>query len=284
MFKVIMLIYISSLIKIVNKMTRGFIPLFLYIISVSVQAVPISEQLDNADYLNGKKTFQQRCSACHTLAENSANIIGPNLWHIFDRGVGDDINFSYSDSMGSSDLIWDIELIYKFLRDPRKLFPDTNMVIPEPVSKELLIDMIAFMMLETDAPNKPNIERAFLAETIDKSLPISERFPSFWNHLMSNTTHYRLVTNNTEFEFDAYFNTNGSVSTNLKGVTGFWHVTDHDMFCYAIHHLPFSTSEFVECFPIAAMAIPRFAKELWRSKPIEGTILHGGILPGRPTN
>ena len=148
----------------VNKMTRAFISIFLYIFSVIVQAVPTYEELDNADYLKGKQAFQQRCSACHTLAENSANIIGPNLWHIFDRGVGDDINFSYSASMGSSDLIWDIELIYKFLRDPRKFFSDTNMIIPEPVPKEFLADMIAFMMLETDAPNKPNIQRVFIAE------------------------------------------------------------------------------------------------------------------------
>ncbi len=99
---------------------------------------------------------------------------------------------------------------------------------------------------------------------------------------MFNTTHYRLITNNNEIEFDAYFNTDGSVSTNLKDTIGFWHVTNKDMFCYAIHRIPFSISEFVECFPIGAMAIPRFAKELWRSKPKEGVILHGGILPGRP--
>ena len=104
-------------------MIRGFTVLFFYIISASVHAIPTAEQLDKADYLNGKNAFQQRCSACHTLAANSANIIGPNLWHIFNRGVGEDINFKYSDSMGSSGLIWDKELIYKFLRGPQQLFP-----------------------------------------------------------------------------------------------------------------------------------------------------------------
>ena len=263
-------------------MIKGLTLLFFCIISLSVHALPTIEELEKADYLSGKNGFQQRCSACHTLAENSANLIGPNLWHIFNRGVGDDIDFRYSDSMGSSDLIWDKELVYKFLRGPQTLFPDSNMIIPEPVPEALLTDMIAFMMIETDAPYKPNIERIFIAETIDKSLPISARFPSFWNHLMFNTTHYKLITNNKEIEFDAYFNTDGSVSTNLNGTMGFWHVTNKDMFCYAIHRIPFSISEFVECFPIGAMAIPRFAKELWRSKPKEGAILHGGILPGRP--
>lgn len=255
---------------------------FLCFLSTATLASPTTDELDNADYLNGKNAFQQRCSACHTLAADSANIVGPNLWQIFGKGVGEDTSFNYSSSMASSDLIWDKELIYKFLQGPQKLFPASTMVIPEPVPKEYLIDMIAFMMIETDAANKPKIERTFIAEIIDKSLPISERFPSFWNHLMTNTTHYRLVHSDNQIEFDAYFNTDGSVSTNLNGVSGFWHITEKDMFCYAIHRLPFSTSEFVECFPIAAMAIPRFAKELWRSKPKEDLMLYGGILPGRP--
>ena len=60
-------------------MIKGLTLLFFCIISASVQAVPTVEQLEKADYLSGKNVFQQRCSACHTLAENSANLIGPNL-------------------------------------------------------------------------------------------------------------------------------------------------------------------------------------------------------------
>ncbi len=64
-----------------------------------------SEALDNADYISGKTTFQQRCSACHTLAENSANLVGPNLWHIFDQTIGKVTGFSYSEGMKESELI-----------------------------------------------------------------------------------------------------------------------------------------------------------------------------------
>ena len=155
---------------------------FLCFLSTATLASPTNDELDNADYLSGKNAFQQRCSACHTLAADSANIVGPNLWQIFGKGVGEDTSFNYSSSIASSDLIWDKELIYKFLQGPQKLFPASTMVIPEPVPKEYLIDMIAFMMIETDAANKPKIERTFIAEIIDKSLPISKRFPRFWNH------------------------------------------------------------------------------------------------------
>ena len=99
---------------------------------------------------------------------------------------------------------------------------------------------------------------------------------------MNNTTHYRLVTANSELEFDAYFNTNGSVGTSIESVQGFWHVNKRDMFCYVLYGLPVALDQFVECFPVAAMAIPRFSRELWHSEPKKGVQLYGGIMPGRP--
>jgi len=174
-----------------------------------------SEALDNADYISGKTTFQQRCSACHTLAENSANLVGPNLWHIFDQTIGKVTGFSYSKGMKESDLIWTPDLMANFLQDPQKLFPDTRMFIPEPVPANFITDLVAFVMFETDAANKPKIEKPQPRQLVNSELPLSDRFPSFWNHLMTNTTHYRLVTAEGELEFDAYFNTNGSVGTSL---------------------------------------------------------------------
>ena len=67
---------------------------FLCFFSTVVLATPTTDQLDNADYLNGKNAFQQRCSACHTLAADSANIVGPNLCQIFGRSVGEDPDYN----------------------------------------------------------------------------------------------------------------------------------------------------------------------------------------------
>ena len=99
---------------------------------------------------------------------------------------------------------------------------------------------------------------------------------------MTNTSRYRLVSDGGELVFKAYFNEDGSVTSDLESIRGFWHVNERDMFCYALYGLPYNPSEFVECFPVAAMAIPRFAEELWESKPADGVVAYGGILPGRP--
>jgi len=260
----------------------GLFCCLMLIQSLGVSLELNSDTLGNANYQSGKITFQQRCSACHTLADNSANLAGPNLWNVFDRSIGKAPGFNYSQDLRETDLIWTPNVLASFLQNSETVFRYTTMRIPEPVPENLLNDLIAFIMVETDAPNKPNIEKPVLDQLIDRELPLSERFPSFWNHLMNNTTHYRLVTVNSELEFNAYFNTDGSIRTSIEGVQGFWHMNEGDMFCYALYGLPVAVDQFVECFPVAAMAIPRFSRELWHSEPQKGVQLYGGIMPGRP--
>ena len=74
----------------------------------------------------------------------------------------------------------------------------------------------------------------------------------------------------------------GSVGSSHESIRGFWHVDERDFFCYALFGIPLVPTQFVECFPVAVMAIPRFAEELWASHPVPGVTLHGGIMAGRP--
>jgi cytochrome c2 len=237
------------------------------------------ESLVAADYKQGRLTFQQRCSACHTLAEDSSNLIGPNLFGVFGAEAGSKESFAYSAGMKDSGLIWTPEAVGEFVAGPAAMVPGTSMMLPEPVPAADRTAMVSFMMLETGGADwpRPEIE----ADALPEGASIAEKYPSFWNHMMSNTTHYRLVTAEGEYEFDAYFNEDGSVTSNTK-VKGFWHVDERDFFCYALHRIPVEPKQFVECFPIIAMSIPRFSQELWESKPATGVTLHGGILPGRP--
>lgn len=158
------------------------------------------------------------------------------------------------------------------------------MGIPEPVPAGERAALIAFMLVETGAVDWPRPENAMADAQADTSLPYAERFPSFWNHLMFNTTRYRWEdpARGEEFRFDAYFKTDGTVATSEKGLDGFWHINERNFFCYALKGLPVGVGSMVECFPVAAMAIPRFAEELWVSSPQGEVKLHGGMVPGRP--
>ena len=242
------------------------------------------ESLQTADYMKGKQTFQGRCSACHTLGDNSGDIAGPNLWGVFDRVAGSKPEFDFSATLVAADFQWTPDELDAWLADPTGYLPGNIMGIPEPVPAKDRLDLISFMLIETGAVDWERPETAFAESQQDRSLPPSERFPSFWNHLMYNTVNYRWENEaaGEEFAFEAYNKVDGSIATSFKGMTGFWYITEKDFFCYALTGMPVGVGHMVECFPVAAMAIPRFAEELWVSKPQKGVELHGGMLPGRP--
>ena len=225
----------------------------------------------------------RRCRACHPLADRGANRTGPNLWGVFDRQVGTlDAYENFSDALKAADFVWTPDTLNAWLADPRGFLEGNEMAIPEAVPENERAPIISFLMIETGAVDWPVPENAFADAQADKSKPPAERFPSFWNHLMTNTSRYRWERGEEELKFDAYFNTDGSIDTSIDGMNGFWHITDKDFFCYALKGMPVDPGNMVECFPIAAMAIPRFAEELWTSRPYDDVSLHGGIVPGRP--
>ena len=159
------------------------------------------------------------------------------------------------------------------------------MLIPEPVPEADRTALLSFMLLEVGGADWPKPANATVQQKIDLTRPLAERFPSFFNHLMTNTTRYRMETPGGEVRFDTYFNADGSVSSSEKTIRGFWNTVERkgmEFFCYALDGIPARPSQLVECFPIVAMVIPRFANPLWTSKPTEGVILHGGIIAGRP--
>ena len=265
-------------------MTRFFVifALSLSVSTASSQEILTRDALAGADYMAGRLTFLQRCSACHTLADGALDLQGPNLFGMFKRTVGTLESFAFSPTLEAADFRWTPDRMEAWLADPEGYLPGNTMLMPEPVPEELRLDVISFMMVETGAADweRPDVQTTVSAE--ERARPPEERFPSFWNHLMTNTTRYRWVEGDTELKFDVYYNTDGSVSSSREGVIGFWHITERDMFCYALTGLPMEPPYMVQCFPVAAMAIPRFAEELWQSSPAENVTLYGGIVPGRP--
>lgn len=238
------------------------------------------EELRNADYQRGRVVFLQRCSACHTLNEGGLALAGPNLWLLFERRVGSAAGFEFSDTLKKADFRWTPDQLSRWISDPAGFLAGNRMLIPEAVPASDRIPLLSFLMVETGAADWPRPE---LPATVDNSeLPLAERFPSFYNHLMTNTTRFRVVTPDGDLVFRAYFQEDGSITGSPDSVRGFWHVDERSMFCFAMYGLPREPKEFIQCFPIAAMAIPRFAEELWESKLTSGLTAYGGILPGRP--
>ena len=162
-----------------------FLILFFGFLSFPVVADDFSrEALIDADYKQGRLAFQQRCSACHTLGEGS-HLVGPNLGGVFGDKPGQKEGFNYSDAMRSAEFEWTPESVGEFIAEPAALVPGTNMMIPEGVPAADRVAMVAFIMLETGAADweRPVIED----EALPEDASYAERYPSFWNHMMTNT-------------------------------------------------------------------------------------------------
>lgn len=251
--------------------------------SANAQTSITRDQLVAADYVKGRAAFQSRCSACHTLAESSADLAGPALYGMFGRKVGAKPGFAFSASLKKPGFTWTPDRLADWLADPKGYLPGNVMLIPEAAPERDRVNMISFMMVEAGAADWPRPVIVNANADTDLTKPPSERFPSFWNHMMFNTVRYAFERpGEAEYVVDIYYNEDGSVASNQMGLTGFWHITAQNMFCYALKGLAVEPGVVVECVPVAAMSIPRFNERLWQSKGWQGRIVHGGILPGRP--
>jgi cytochrome c2 len=238
-------------------------------------------QLVAANYRQGMLAFQQRCSACHSLADGGTDLIGPNLYGVFKRRAGEKADFVFSAAMKKAAFPWDVARMYDLIGNPKGL-PGSTMLLPEPVPEADRVALISYMMVETGAADWPRPPMPRAATNVAANAPLAERFPTFWNHLMTNTARYKLTHAGQETRFDIYFNTNGTVTGSSPQLRGFWRETPGEMFCYALQGIPSEPKQLIECFPIVAMSIPRFRDELWTSEPAPGVKLTGGIVAGRP--
>ncbi|MCF8471354.1 MAG: c-type cytochrome [Sphingomonadaceae bacterium] len=69
----------------------------------------------------------QACAACHTISNDRANGMGPNLRGIFGRRAATVQGFNYSNAMKRSKIIWNASEIDAFIANPRAKVPGNSM-------------------------------------------------------------------------------------------------------------------------------------------------------------
>jgi cytochrome c len=78
---------------------------------------------------NGEAQFR-RCLPCHAVGEGAANKVGPQLNGIVDSMVASLPEYNYSQTLtdaGNEGLEWDRQLLTRYLKSPRHVFPGTSM-------------------------------------------------------------------------------------------------------------------------------------------------------------
>jgi len=96
-----------------------------------------------ADIAAGQAIFN-RCKICHAL-EAGKNMVGPSLHGIFGRKAGTADNFTYSEAMKSSGIVWGDDTLTKYLRNPQEVVPGAKMAFPGIKDEKQIADLLAYL-------------------------------------------------------------------------------------------------------------------------------------------
>ena len=111
----------------------------LWLALVSFLALPRSGKAQSGEH--GKELFEKRCTGCHALDKEKE---GPRLRGVYGRTSGTVTSFQYSEALKTAHITWDAASLDKWLADPEKFVPDSDMAF-QIVRAEERTDIIAYL-------------------------------------------------------------------------------------------------------------------------------------------
>jgi cytochrome c len=86
--------------------------------------IPHPGEAEGPSLSRGKETFEKRCGGCHSLDRDKE---GPRLRGVYGRPSGSVSSFNYSTALKSAHINWDAQSLDKWLTDPDKVVPNSDM-------------------------------------------------------------------------------------------------------------------------------------------------------------
>jgi cytochrome c len=93
----------------------------------------------------GQRAFRKLCASCHQVGPSAGAAFGPQLNGIFGRRAGTTPDYSYSNAMKNSGLVWDEANLRRFLKSPDALVPGTRMRFWGLGLDDKLDDLLAYL-------------------------------------------------------------------------------------------------------------------------------------------
>ena len=116
-----------------------------------VEAVDIKALLAMGDVAHGEKVFK-KCSACHMIAADGKNKIGPNLWGVIGRTAGAIDDYNYSKAMKAYAKEWTFEEMNSYLIKPQAYIKGTKMAFAGLRKEKDRASVILYMNSKSASP------------------------------------------------------------------------------------------------------------------------------------
>ncbi len=113
--------------------------------------VDIKALLAMGDLAHGEKVFK-KCSACHQIASDGKNMIGPNLWSVIGRTAGSVSDYKYSKAMIAYAKEWSFEEMNSYLIKPQAYIKGTKMAFAGLRKEKDRASVILYMNSKSDIP------------------------------------------------------------------------------------------------------------------------------------
>ena len=108
-------------------------------------------ELALGDLAHGEKVFK-KCSACHMIASDGKNMIGPNLWSVIGRKAGAVADYKYSKAMVAYGKEWSFEEMNSYLIKPQAYIKCTKMAFAGLRKEKDRASVILFMNSKSSSP------------------------------------------------------------------------------------------------------------------------------------
>ncbi len=126
---------------------------------VSSKTVKVDEPVDikallaMGDLAHGEKVFK-KCSACHMIASDGKNKIGPNLWGVIGRKAGAISDYNYSKAMLAYAKEWTFEEMNSYLIKPQAYIKGTKMAFAGLRKEKDRASVILYMNSKSSSPKE----------------------------------------------------------------------------------------------------------------------------------
>ena len=113
--------------------------------------IDISSLMALGDLTHGEKVFK-KCTACHMIAADGKNKIGPNLWGVIGRTAGAIDDYNYSKAMKAYAKEWTFEEMNSYLIKPQAYIKGTKMAFAGLRKEKDRASVILYMNSKSASP------------------------------------------------------------------------------------------------------------------------------------